>query len=324
MLKFKNGFTEPIDTIDIFNIQDKDGFLMETNRKNRILGTIALIIVTVFWGGGFVGVDISLNYLAPMQVLCARFFIALILFFILSFKSLKTITKKEIKWGIVLGIALFLGFITQTIGLKYSTPSKNAFITALNVVIVPFIAYFTIKRPLSKIKLICAVISVAGVGILSINNDLTFGIGDILTLCCAFFFALQIFLTGEAIKTCRNSIMNFMQMSTAFVLSLIGSLIFEGTVKNIEMPGILGILYLGLISTGLCYVLQAAGQKYVDESRSAVILSMSAVFGTIFSIIIVGEILTTRMILGSIIILIAVIIAGISKDNIKSAKIDSP
>lgn len=284
---------------------------MQNNKKLEIISVIGLVLVTVIWGGGFVAADIALVSFSPLQIMVMRFFIASILFGLLAFKSLRNINKKEMIWGASLGVALFIGFIFQTIGLKYTTPSKNAFITALNVVIVPFIAYFVLKKKLTKMKLFCAILSVVGVGILSVTSNFTIDLGDFLTLICAFGFALQIFLTSEAVKASRVSVLNFIQMLTAFLYSFIG-LIFSGEIKiNFTNTGLMSIFYLGLVSTGICYMLQTFCQKHVDESKAAVILSMEAVFGTIFSMIILGEILTFRMIIGSLVILAAVVLANI-------------
>ena len=105
-----------------------------------------------------------------------------------------------IKAGILMGIALFAGFAFQIIGLQYTTPSKNAFLTALNVVIVPFIAFIILKKKVGMKGIIGAIMSVIGVALLSLNGNLTLSLGDGLTLLCAVGFAFQIFFTGESVK----------------------------------------------------------------------------------------------------------------------------
>lgn len=123
-------------------------------------------------------------------------------------------------------------------------------------------------------------------------------------------FAFQIFLTSIFVKKYRASVLNFVQMCTAAVLSLVfmaasGQVQFQVTAK-----GWGSVLYLGIISTTICYLLQTACQKYVDETKAAIILSMESVFGTLFSVIILHESITLRMILGCVIILGAVILAN--------------
>ena len=212
-----------------------------------------------------------------------------------------------------MGIALFAAFSLQIIGLQYTTPSKNAFLTALNVVIVPFIAFLVLKKKIPGKVLIGAVMAVVGVALLSLDGDLTLSIGDLLTLLCAVGFAFQIFFTGEFVKKYRATVLNFLQMATAFLLSVIFMAASGQTEFQVTTQGWLSVIYLGVVSTTICYLLQTACQKYVDETKAAIILSMESVFGTLFSMLILHEVLTLRMFAGCGIILAAVIIANLSE-----------
>ncbi len=163
-----------------------------------------------------------------------------------------------------MGLALFFAFSLQIVGLQYTTPSKNAFLTSLNVVMVPFIAF-------------------------------------------------QIFFTGEFVKKYRVTVLNFVQMATAFILSFISLFVFGQTDFHVTMEGGLSVLYLGVVSTTVCYLLQTACQQYVDETKAAIILSMESVFGTIFSILLLHEVVTLRMVIGCVTILGAVMLANLSE-----------
>lgn len=276
-------------------------------KKN--LGIIGLVIVTIIWGGGFVASDIALNELSPFEIMSYRFLIASIIMGVFAWRNLKTIRKDEIIYGSILGIALFSGFALQIIGLKYTTPSNNAFLTATNVVMVPFIAYFIGRKKLNKADTIGSFTALIGIGVLSLQSNFSIGAGDLFTLFCALGFAFQIYLTGIFGKKIRPSILNFLQMFTAFCLSIIG-LLFSGSINlSLSKQGFSAIIYLGIVSTALCYFLQTAAQKHVDETKSAIILSMEAVFGTLFSIILLGEKPNLKMVIGGIMILSAVLIS---------------
>ena len=118
-------------------------------KKGLAIG--GLILVTVIWGGGFVASDMALESMKPFQIMMVRFLLASVL---MGLVSLGQRNRKEevvnrtgaIKAGILMGVALFIGFSLQIIALQYTTPSKNAFLTALNVVIVPFIAFVILKK----------------------------------------------------------------------------------------------------------------------------------------------------------------------------------
>lgn len=271
-----------------------------------------LVIVTVIWGGGFVASDMALESMEPFQIMMIRFLLAAVLMGIISMKALKEMKKREIRAGVLMGIALFFAFALQTVGLQYTTPSKNAFLTALNVVIVPFIAYLILKKKIGIKGIIGAAMSVAGVALLSLRGDFSLGLGDGLTLLCAVGFAFQIFLTSEFVKKYRATALNFVQMATAFGLSLVSLFFFGETNFQVTAKGWLSVLYLAIISTTLCYLLQTACQKYVDETKAAIILSMESVFGTLFSVMILHEIITLRMVVGCVVILAAVIISNLS------------
>ena len=284
-------------------------------KKGLAIG--GLILVTVIWGGGFVASDMALESMKPFQIMMVRFLLASVL---MGLVSLGQRNRKEevvnrtgaIKAGILMGVALFIGFSLQIIALQYTTPSKNAFLTALNVVIVPFIAFVILKKKIGAKGIIGAILSVIGVALLSLNGNLTLGLGDAHTLICAIGFAFQIFFTSEFVKKYPASVLNMVQMTTAFILSAVSMVVFGETDFQVTTQGWLSVLYLGVISTTLCYLLQTACQKYVDETKAAIVLSMESVFGTIFSIIILHEIITPRMVIGCVIILAAVIISNLS------------
>lgn len=146
-----------------------------------------------------------------------------------------------------------------------------------------------------------------------LEKNLTLGLGDALTLICAVGFAFQIFFTSIYVKKYRATVLNFIQMLTAFVLSVISMFCFGETQFAVTTKGWISVLYLGVVSTTLCYLLQTACQKHVDETKAAIILSMESVFGTLFSIIILHEQITLRMVIGCVIILAAVIISNLAE-----------
>lgn len=281
-----------------------------------------LILVTVIWGGGFVASDMALESMKPFQIMMVRFLLASVLMGVISRGQRKSEEKLKdragaIKAGVLMGVMLFMGFAFQIIGLQYTTPSKNAFLTALNVVIVPFIAFVILKKKIGAKGIIGAVMSVLGVALLSLNGDFTVSLGDGLTLFCAIGFAFQIFFTSEFVKKYPASVLNTVQMFTAFVLSAISLMIFGENDFQVTTQGWLSALYLGVVSTTICYLLQTACQKYIDETKAAIILSMESVFGTIFSILILHEVVTVRMVIGCAVILAAVIISNMSETSEK-------
>lgn len=280
---------------------------------NKYFAVLGLVFVTIIWGCGFPISDMALESLLPFQIMTVRFFLATLCMGLLSIKQLKTIKKEEIKAGFFMGCALFAGFGFQIVGLQYTTASKNAFLTATNVVIVPFISFVIYKKKVSVKELAGAVLAIFGVGVLSLKRDFTMGLGDVLTLLCAVGFAFQIFFTSQYVEKYRAALLNTVQMATAFLLSLVSLFVFGETHFAATPKSWFSVLYLGLISTSLSYLIQTTCQKYVDETKAAVILSMESVFGTLFSVWLLHEQITGRMILGCVTILAAVLIATLAE-----------
>lgn len=278
----------------------------------KYLAVAGLIAVTVIWGGGFVASDMALESLRPFQIMTIRFLLASVLMGAAGIRELKGMNAGEIRAGVLMGTALFVGFAFQIVGLQYTTPSKNAFLTALNVVMVPFIAFVILKKKIGARSIAGAAMAIVGVGLLSLEKNLTLGLGDALTLVCAAGFAFQIFFTSEFVKKYRAVALNFVQMLTAVALSVVSLFLFGETSFRVSAKGWLSVLYLGVISTALCYLLQTASQRYVDETKAAIILSMESVFGTLFSILILHEQVTLRMICGCVMILAAVIVSNLA------------
>lgn len=285
------------------------------HKGGRILkkysGEIGLIVVAIIWGSGLVATRLALDGgLTSLQIITLRFFIASVILNILFFKRIKeNINKKVFKSGFLLGIFLFLSFWVQTVGLVYTTASKNGFITAANVVIVPFIGYFLFKKELDKYGMASSVMALIGIGILSLEADFSVNIGDLLTLVCAFGFAFHIFFTSEFAKDNDPIVLTVVQFCVAFLLSLIVQMLTGEMKLEAQLGGYLGMLHLAIFSTTIGFLTQTICQKKVDGTKTAIILSTEAVFGTIFSIIILKEALTLKLIIGSILIFAAIIVS---------------
>jgi drug/metabolite transporter (DMT)-like permease len=275
----------------------------------KYIGEIGLFITAIIWGSGFVASAVSLEYYTPYQILAGRFLIGVLLLSCFFYKKLRQIKKSVIIKGAVVGLFLYIAFALQTVGLQFTTPSKNAFLTAVNVVIVPFIAYFMYKRKVNRFEVIGAILAVTGVGVISLKFSSQINIGDLLTLFCAVAFAFHIFYTAKFVKDEDPVLLTLIQMITATVLGFT-VVLFRGEVNvSFEKEGVNSLLYLGVFSTTVAFLLQTVAQKYTTETNAAIILSTEAFWGMIFSVIILNEILTMKMAIGAVLILMAIIIS---------------
>lgn len=155
--------------------------------KKSLYADLSLLFVAIIWGSGFVVTKNTLNHITPYYLLAYRFMISFLLMALVFFKRLRKAKLEDLKAGLLIGIFLFGGFATQTVGLNYTTAGKQAFITASNVVMVPFIYWGISKKKPDIYDVVAAVLCFTGIGILSFESGLRMGYGEFLTFICAIF-----------------------------------------------------------------------------------------------------------------------------------------
>lgn len=283
--------------------------LLKNKDKKVIAADLSLLLVAFFWGGGFVAVKDAISSITPFYMLAIRFGVSGLLISMFCWKKLKDIKKEDIKTGIFIGVFLFLAFSAQTIGAMYTTAGKQAFLTGVNVVIVPFLGWIFYRDRLDIYSVIASILCFVGIGFLTLKNGSSINIGDILTLICAVLFAAHITLVGHHAKQIDTIVLTITQMLTTSVLALLCALIFEPFPKAIPSNAYSSMAYMIVFSTMLGFSIQTIAQKYTTASHASLILCLESVFGSILAVIFLGDIFTPNMIVGCILILIGIIIA---------------
>ena len=302
------------------------------NTKPAFLYQGALLLTAILWGGGFLFSQIGLDAgLSPAGMMLGRFIIATLLFAIFFGKKIIQNFKPEHLIGsTVIGVLLFVAFLLQTVGLRYSTPSNNAFITASNVIMVPFLWWIFTKRRPPAIMFPASFLSFIGIAILSINfsNGFSIATGDLITLAAALLFACQITATGLFARKIDPHVLVFFQFVVAGLLSFVAFLFMDGNFSTFLAPkALFSIGYLGIFSTGVSFLLQTIAQVHVDSSKAAIILSTESLFGSLFSVLAGYDAITIQLLLGGSIIFFSVLLPEIvmgrktkAAPNISSSK----
>ncbi len=280
---------------------------------NKYKNELSLILVAMFWGLGFPATQIGLESFGVMEFLAIRFWVAGLSLSLIFFKTFIKIDKTNLKYGVTLGVILLLAYYTQTLGLTYTTASKNAFITATNVVFVPLLGLIFYKRKFDIYNVLGSIFTFIGIGFISYQKDFTINIGDLLTLVCAILYALHMIYISEFIKKGADTTqITIVQM---YVVAILATLLVLGSGKTFEpqvsgetfMLSLICLLYTGVLGTAMSFFLQIKVQKNLSETKTVIILSTEAVFGALFSIIILHEKLQLTTIIGCVIILAAVL-----------------
>lgn len=282
------------------------------NRQHHpFAGQAALFGTALLWGTSFVILKNTLDSIGVLWVLAIRFTLATLLLMLFAGKRLLHLRSRQLRGGVLLGISLAAAYIFQTYGLKLTTPGKNAFLTAVYCVLVPFLAWGVYHRRPGLQHVLAAVLCLAGIGFVSLSGGES-GVnpGDLLTLICGIFYALQIVIVeqyggedGDAL--CLSAI----QFGTAALICWAGALPLEPVPVGVPLEAWLNIAYMGFVCTGLCFFLEAWGMKYTPSSTAAVILTLESVFGTLTSILFYHEHVTPKLLIGFALIFVSVLLA---------------
>jgi drug/metabolite transporter (DMT)-like permease len=221
-------------------------------------------------------------------------------------------TRTLLLCSIIVGGLLFGGASLQQFGIVYTTAGKAGFITGLYVIITPILGMLWRMRP-GAAAWAGAALGVVGLFLLSVTEHFTIGVGDALVLVGAFFWAGHVIAVGFFIRKVGVGVLALVQFLTCSVLSLLVALATE----EIRLDGLeaatLPILYAGLISVGIAYTLQLAGQRRTPPAHAAIILGLEAVFAALGGWAVLGETLSGRALSGCGLMLAGVVVSQLGQ-----------
>lgn len=266
-----------------------------------------LVVVTLFWGATFVVVQRALADASPLAFVALRFLAAGALLFLLT--GFKKPTRRGLRASLILGVVLCAGFVLQTWGQAYTTPSKCAFITAFSVILVPIILAMMGAR-LGKANVAGAVLGLTGIYLLvAPSGPEGANRGDVLTLLCAVAFAVYIILLENYSRT--HSYAELAPSQILFVGLLATAGLPFGHTFRVHWTGYLAaaIVFTAVFATAFAFAAQAWAQQYVPAAHTALIFALEPVFAALTSYIVSGERLGARGVAGSVCVLAAVAIS---------------
>lgn len=268
-----------------------------------------LFAAALIWGTSFFIMKNALDVMPVYYLLAIRFTAGAVLLSLVCWKKWKDFTADYLWRGAIIGGCLFLAYAVQTFGLSYTTPSKNAFLTAVYCVIVPFLYWAVMKQRPDRYNIAAALLCVTGVGLVSLNGDLSVNIGDVLTLICAFFYAAHIVAVAKVSPGKDIYLLTIFQFGFAAVYSWCFGILNETfPVEAITDPAVfLPLAYLCVMATTVALLFQNVGQIWSDPASASVILSLESVFGVICSVIFYGDQVTVPMAIGFVLIFVAVL-----------------
>lgn len=312
-------------------------------KTHKLRNTFFLFLTAMIWGAAFVAQSVSMDYIGPFTFICLRsvigglFLIPVIIVLdgirrksqnesanvVSSENTLHNIEmdiekeeKQRLSWknkqliegGIVCGILLFFANCFQQTGIQYTTVGKAGFITTFYIIIVPLIGLF-FKKYCGILTWIGVVIALAGLYFLCITQKLTIQRGDALILCCSVLYAGQILAIDHYNPFVDGVKMSCIQFLTGGVLGAVFMFLFENPSVAMILSAAGPILYTGIMSTGVGYTLQIVGQKGLNPTVAALILSLESVFSALSGYVFLHQVLTTRESIGCVLMFIAIVLA---------------
>ncbi|MCB0076154.1 MAG: DMT family transporter [Anaerolineales bacterium] len=271
---------------------------------SRWQADLMLLVVVIIWGSTFITVKNALDWVGPFTFVAIRFWIAggvLVLLWLLS--------RQPSSWplwrhGLLAGLLLSGGYITQTIGLQSTSASKAGFITGMAVVIVPILAALLLRDPIGRAVKVGILLAVLGLALMTLRWPLErLTTGDLWVLACAFFFAIHIISIAHYAP--RHSVLPFatIQLLTA---ALVASLMAWQMEANALVPPAVAygaLLFMGLVATALAFGLQVMAQRHTTATHAALLFALEPVFAALFAMGIGGEAMGGREWLGGALIL---------------------
>ncbi|MGB4985606.1 MAG: DMT family transporter [Erysipelotrichaceae bacterium] len=272
--------------------------------NKRTLGKIILFIASFLWGMGFIATDIALsNGWQPFAILSFRGLVSSIVLIPFTLKTKWYKNMPFIKDSIIAGIVLSAAFCLQVIGQQLTTTSNASFLTALYVVFVPFLGFVFQKRKFEKKVYFCAILALIGSAILSVSNDLSINVGDFIVIGSAVLYGAH-FLVVERISHYNDpTALTTIQLLVMGVSCLILQIIFKQTY---HVAGLMSVLFLALIGSGIAFFMQIFGQQYLDSPTASLILTLEGVWGALGAVLILGEPFTLKLLLGGGLLLISI------------------
>lgn len=284
---------------------------MKNDKAIKIGARISLFVAALIWGSSFFIMKNTTDILPPNYLLAIRFTVACLFLMIIFHKKLRAINLEYIKGTLVIGACLFAAYFTQTIGITDTTPGKNAFLTAVYCVIVPFLFWIVKKTKPDLSNFFATVICLAGIGMVSLSEGFQIGFGDAFTLLGGFFFAAHMVAVAVFANNRDPILITILQFAYCSIFCWIATLFSEEIPPSSVWSNgvILDMIYLAFFATAIALLLQNIGQKFTNPAAASIILSLESVFGVVFSVILYGETVTPKLVGGFLLIFISVIIS---------------
>ncbi len=290
-------------------------------RHRQLIGSLILLIVAVIWGTAFAFQRMGTGVIGPMTFTASRMTLSAVAVALVSFlikdpamaDAAETSARRRdtLTGGIFCGLFLVSATLFQQIGIAYTTAGKAGFITALYILLVPIISTVFLKKPSSWIVWIAVLLGLAGMYLLCITEGFSLARGDALVCVCAMLFTGHILCCDRFAGRGNPVRISAIQFVTASVVSWTLAFIFETPSVEAIRSALVPILYCGLASGGIGYTLQIVAQRFTNPTVASLLMSFESVFAVLGGAVLLHERMSTRELLGCMVMFIAIIVVQV-------------
>lgn len=297
--------------------------------KSPRMAIIMLLLVSLIWGAEFVLIDLAIEVIPTHTFNAIRFALAALSLLPLLWFSQKTATPLPwpalLKAGLILGLLLFIGFYTQTEGMRFTSVSNAGFITGLNVPLVPILGFLLFRNAVKNSAWLGVITATAGLYLLTMDDNLALNYGDFLVLICAFAFAAHIILTGRFVDSLPVIPLSIIQLIAVSLYSCIAVMLSPDPAfyfpdstpiswqQQLLTPIVLAaILIAGILGTAYAFWAQSASQQLLQPHKVALIFAIEPVFAHLTAWLFLDETLGVQGLLGAGLIISGMLISELS------------
>lgn len=285
--------------------------------NTQIKADLSLVFITICWGVSYLLVDWALEEIGAMTLNTMRFLGAFILLLIILRKKI-ILSKNTLKYGCIIGFSLYIVYIGCTYSVLYTTLSNAGFLTAMCVVFTPLLGFIFLKQKITKKFFLVLVLSVVGVGFMSLTKKFSIASGDLLALLAAMGYSVDLILTEIAVKKedVNPMSLGIIVIGICGTLNLISAFLLEEPNLPTTTRGWLCTLFLCVFCTALPFVIQPIAQQFTSASHVGVIFTLEPVFDGITAFVIVHEVLRPISYVGAVMMVFSLIIMEVDFKNI--------
>jgi drug/metabolite transporter (DMT)-like permease len=291
----------------------------EQNRRTSLLAAAALLALAACWGSTFFLIQDLLDRVPTLDFLAVRFAIASLALLLVAPRALGRLSPTVRKNAAVLGLLYGIAQILQTTGLAHTPASISGFVTGLYVVFTPLLAAAILRTRIPPVTWVAVVLATIGLGVLALRG-FSVGYGELITLASAVLYALHIVALG-AWSSAQDAVgMTILQIMVIAVVCTLATAP-DGIVLPDRAGDWVSVVYMAVIVGALGLLGQTWAQAHLPPTRSALIMSMEPVFASVFAVWLGGEHLTSRLLLGGSMVLVAMLIVELAPRRVVEGEV---